>query len=208
MKCILAKDKMIMMTERESLPKSAIVPASDYVIIGGTGDLSLRKIFPALFLRYVAGQVTNNFRLFVVGRQEIDANEFRKKLEPHLAPSISELEGDVGLMDRFLHLVEFTCVDITQPMSMMALAEILLPEESEGRPIVFYLSIAPSLFSDACHVFTKLVLLCPRAGLLSKSRLVMIVPHRGKSMMNCLQHSRKIRFTGLTIILVRKPFRT
>ena len=33
------------MTERETLPQSAIVPASDYVIIGGTGDLSLRKIF-------------------------------------------------------------------------------------------------------------------------------------------------------------------
>ena len=171
MKCILAKDKMIMMTERESLPKSAIVPASDYVIIGGTGDLSLRKIFPALFLRYVAGQVTNNFRLFVVGRQEIDANEFRKKLEPHLAPSISGVDGDVGLMDRFMNLVEFTCVDITQPMSMMALAEILLPEESEGRPIVFYLSIAPSLFSDACQRIHEAGLVMPQSRLVVEKPL-------------------------------------
>ena len=36
--------------ESEALPLSASVPASDYVIIGGTGDLSIRKIFPALFL--------------------------------------------------------------------------------------------------------------------------------------------------------------
>ncbi len=36
------------MNERETLPLSAAVPASDYVIIGGTGDLSLRKIFPAV----------------------------------------------------------------------------------------------------------------------------------------------------------------
>ena len=171
MKCILAIDNIIMMTERESLPKSAIVPASDYVIIGGTGDLSLRKIFPALFLRYVAGQVTNNFRLFVVGRQEIDANEFRKKLEPHLAPSISGVDGDVGLMDRFMNLVEFTCVDITQPMSMMALAEILLPEESEGRPIVFYLSIAPSLFSDACQRIHEAGLVMPQSRLVVEKPL-------------------------------------
>ena len=51
------------MTEYAHLPQSAAVPPSDYVIIGGTGDLSLRKIFPALFLRYAAGQVTDDFRL-------------------------------------------------------------------------------------------------------------------------------------------------
>ena len=60
------------MTEHKTLPQSAIVPASDYVIIGGTGDLALRKIFPALFLRYAAGQVTDDFRLYVLGRQTID----------------------------------------------------------------------------------------------------------------------------------------
>ena len=72
----------------ETLPQSAVVPASDYVIIGGTGDLSLRKILPALFLRYAAGQVTDEFRLFVVARQEIRADEFRAKLEPHCAAAI------------------------------------------------------------------------------------------------------------------------
>ena len=59
--------------ESEALPLSASVPASDYVIIGGTGDLSIRKIFPALFLRYLAGQVTDNFQFFVVGRRKISA---------------------------------------------------------------------------------------------------------------------------------------
>ena len=72
------------MTDGETLPQSAIVPVSNYVIIGGTGDLSLRKIFPALFLRYAAGQVTNDFRLFVVGRQEINVDEFREKLTASL----------------------------------------------------------------------------------------------------------------------------
>ena len=52
------------MREPEALPVSASVPASDYVIIGGTGDLSTRKIFPALFLRFLAGQITNEFRFF------------------------------------------------------------------------------------------------------------------------------------------------
>ena len=99
------------MNEREALPQSAVVPASDYVIIGGTGDLSLRKIFPALFLRYVAGQVTNDFRLFVVGRQEINASEFQEKLKPHCASAISGLDDGVGLMNRFMNLIKFVCIE-------------------------------------------------------------------------------------------------
>ena len=39
-------------------PSSASkLPASDYVIFGGTGDLSFRKIFPAFFWRYLDGQL-------------------------------------------------------------------------------------------------------------------------------------------------------
>ena len=54
------------MTDYEILPQTALIPASDYVIIGGTGDFALRKIFPALLARYAAGQVTDDFRLYVV----------------------------------------------------------------------------------------------------------------------------------------------
>ena len=43
----------------EMMPQSALVPDSDYIIIGGTGDLALRKIFPALFWRFLDGQVTS-----------------------------------------------------------------------------------------------------------------------------------------------------
>ena len=159
------------MTERETLPQSAIVPTSDYVIIGGTGDLSLRKIFPALFLRFAAGQVTNKFRLFVVGRQEISAPEFREKLEPHFASSMSGLDGGAELIDRFMDLVRFACIDISQPMSMVGLAETLLSEESEGRPIIFYLSIAPSLFSAACQRIHEAGLVLPQSRLVVEKPL-------------------------------------
>lgn len=160
-----------MMTERETLPQSALVPASDYVIIGGTGDLSLRKIFPALFMRYAAGQVTNDFRFFVVGRQEISATEFQEKLEPHFASSMSGLDDSVGLIDRFMDLVEFVCIDISQTMSMAGLAETLLPLKSEDRPIIFYLSIAPSLFSAACQRIHEAGLALPQSRLVVEKPL-------------------------------------
>ena len=49
----------------EQISQIATVPDSDYVIFGGTGDLALRKIFPAFFWRFLDGQVTENFRLII-----------------------------------------------------------------------------------------------------------------------------------------------
>ena len=44
---------------------------SDYVIIGGTGDLALRKILPALFWRYLDGQITSDYRIAAASRRDI-----------------------------------------------------------------------------------------------------------------------------------------
>ena len=90
----------------ESLPQSAIVPPSDYVIIGGTGDLSLRKIVPALFLRYVAGQVTDEFRIFIVGRHALDLAEFKAKLQPHCRDAMAGIDNAAKLLDQFCALLK------------------------------------------------------------------------------------------------------
>ena len=66
----------------EMMPQSALVPDSDYIIIGGTGDLALRKIFPALFWRFLDGQVTSSFRLIAAARQEISKKDFADRLRP------------------------------------------------------------------------------------------------------------------------------
>jgi glucose-6-phosphate 1-dehydrogenase len=72
----------------EIVPKSATIPESDYVIIGGTGDLALRKIFPALFWRCVAGQITPDFRLLVAARHVMSKQEFSEMLRPFCAPAL------------------------------------------------------------------------------------------------------------------------
>ena len=43
---------------------SRVIPVepADLVIFGGTGDLARRKILPALFRRFCAGQIRNRSR--------------------------------------------------------------------------------------------------------------------------------------------------
>ena len=157
-------------TEPDALPITASVPASDYVIIGGTGDLSTRKIFPALFLRFLAGQITNEFRFFVVGRNKISAEEFRALLEPHCLPETESKDTIARSMAHFIELISFIDLDINKPNSMDKLASLLMAKANLERPVIFYLSVAPSLFNAACQRIRESNLV------LAQSRLVVEKP--------------------------------
>ena len=62
----------------ELIPKSAEIPNSDFVIIGGTGDLAFRKIYPALFWRFISGQINKEFRIFSIARSFQEKDQFSK----------------------------------------------------------------------------------------------------------------------------------
>ena len=74
------------------LPESAAIAPSDYVIIGGTGDLALRKIFPALFYRYLDKQIDEHFRMFAVARKISTKDGFVEKLRPFCQEAIDSQE--------------------------------------------------------------------------------------------------------------------
>src|SRR5580704_6392720 len=48
--------------------KVAVLPTFDMLLFGGTGDLVTRKLLPALYRRYAAGQVSAESRIFGVAR--------------------------------------------------------------------------------------------------------------------------------------------
>jgi glucose-6-phosphate 1-dehydrogenase len=54
------------------------VPPFDLVVFGATGDLSLRKLFPALLHRFLDGQIPPQSRIIGAARSELDTQTFRK----------------------------------------------------------------------------------------------------------------------------------
>ena len=52
------------------------IKSFNLVIFGGDGDLSKRKILPALYQRYVDGQLNANFKIICIRRKESALNFF------------------------------------------------------------------------------------------------------------------------------------
>ena len=121
-----------------NLPKSALIPASDYIIFGGTGDLATRKILPALFWRFLDGQINENFNIFVCSRKETTM-EF-------LEQRISEQEGGIWKENKlswkkFKILIKLIRLDVSTGIGSETLKAKLVLKISTSRPIIFYLSL-------------------------------------------------------------------
>ena len=156
---------------RQSLPETAAVPASDYIIIGGTGDLALRKIFPALFYRYLDGQITSDFRLVAAARQAVSIEEFTKKLEPFCESAFEEQADAKALFADFIKLITLIPLDVMSGAGGEELASFVSEKQSDARPVIFYMAISPSLFGTSCQLLNKVGLVTPSARLVVEKPL-------------------------------------
>src|SRR6267142_5038630 len=59
----------------------AVLPTFDMLLFGGTGDLVTRKLLPALYRRYAAGQVSAESRIYGVARTALSRAEYLAKAE-------------------------------------------------------------------------------------------------------------------------------
>lgn len=144
------------------------VPPFDLVVVGATGDLSLRKLFPALLHRYLDGQIPKQSRIIGASRTELDAAGFRAMVREGLAKFSPGVCLDDGKCDAFLALIDYVPLDIAgAPAQWRALGRAL--EGRSGNIRIFYLATAPSLFAPAAAKLAE-------AGLAAGSRIVLEKP--------------------------------
>ena len=155
---------------QQPVPDSAVVSASDYVVIGGTGDLSVHKILPALFRRYLAGQVTDGFRVVSAALGETTRDEYAGMIRPFCLGEKAD-RARVEAFGRFMELVRPINLDVASGDGAAGLAALLGERYSESRPVIFYLAVAPSLFSSACRTLKEHSMVVPQARLVVEKPL-------------------------------------
>ncbi len=119
----------------------------DVVVFGGTGDLAVRKLLPALYLRARDGQLTPESRIVAVSRAGLDDAGYRDKVAGELARHVGA-DLDQPHLDSFLARLHHVTLDVDHPEDWPALSERLAGHEDRVR--VFYLAAAPSLFGPIC----------------------------------------------------------
>jgi glucose-6-phosphate 1-dehydrogenase len=125
----------------------------DLVIFGATGDLSLRKLVPALYHRDVAGQLNDDARLFAVARGEMSDAEYREMAAAALKEHVAADEFDAARVGHFLQRFRYLSLDAQKSEDYEGLKAAL--DGGDNRIVVFYLAMAPRFFGPICTQLAK-----------------------------------------------------
>ncbi|NEX61643.1 glucose-6-phosphate dehydrogenase [Noviherbaspirillum galbum] len=123
----------------------------DLVLFGGGGDLSMRKLLPALFNRERCNDLPATARIICVGRHEWNREAFLKEIDDNARPHVTG-SVDAPAWQRFCDKLVYVMLDAMHADSYEALAKALRPDGPDARVTrVFYLATPPSLFSHICQ---------------------------------------------------------
>src|ERR671917_1108968 len=122
------------------------------VIFGATGDLTKRKLIPALYRLVQDRLVPAEFAVVGASRTELSHEEFRAKMREAVAQFAEGGLGDEQVWDSFAQKLYYATLDIGTADHYATLAALLSQIDSErgtqGNRL-FYLSTSPTLYSEA-----------------------------------------------------------
>jgi glucose-6-phosphate 1-dehydrogenase len=134
--------------ERELDSLSAVL-----VIFGGTGDLTNRKLMPALYNLVLDGLLPEHFKVVAVGRRDKTEEAYRKDIY-HSVSKYSRNKLDESIWTRLQDMIHYYQLDFTDMNGYGALKDYLsrLDEAAgTGGNRVFYLAVAPEYFETIVH---------------------------------------------------------
>ena len=121
------------------------------VIFGATGDLTKRKLFPALYNLAKENFLPENFAIVGVGRQEMETEDFRSKIIRELQEFIIG-PVDKALIKWFEERTYYTGGDFDDDKKLFKDLKKLLGEVVKTHKIAenyfYYLATPPSLFAN------------------------------------------------------------
>ena len=127
-----------------SLPKAG---SCLLVIFGGTGDLTRRKLIPALYDLACIGCTNPNFVVLGVGRTQLTDEQFRERMHEGAAKSKDARDYSEDEWNKFAKRLHYLVGDANRPDFYPLLKSKIEEMQKEGasKNVLFYVSTPASL---------------------------------------------------------------
>jgi glucose-6-phosphate 1-dehydrogenase len=157
---------------RVGLRQERVISPQCLVIFGASGDLTHRKLVPALFELFRQRRLPSEFAVLGCARRPWSDDEFRQKMEEALGPLVQE---DPQAWRTFAAGLFYEPVDLQKDGDVVRLSKRLDQidrQRATRNNRTFYLSVSPAFYGSGCRALAA-------AGLLSdpsRSRVVIEKP--------------------------------
>ena len=120
----------------------------DLVLFGGTGDLTWRKLMPALFQAFRHGKLPAGGRILSVARDDRTDDNYRAFIKERFSEVDSPKRPTEEEFARFGALLNYKRMDLSQPSDYAGLKTWL--DERNADTAVLFLATSPHLFPVIC----------------------------------------------------------
>ncbi|WP_321800253.1 glucose-6-phosphate dehydrogenase [Burkholderia sp. BCC1988] len=124
----------------------------EFVLFGGTGDLAMRKILPALYSAHRDGLLAPEGRIVAVAQNTLDTAGYLNWVEESVRPHLTQARFDANAWRGFCGRLSYVALDASQPGAFARLADVLSPKSARQ---IFYLATGPSLFVPICRALDQ-----------------------------------------------------
>ncbi len=116
----------------------------EIVLFGGTGDLAMRKLLPALYQRFVAGEFDARTRILAAASSALSRAEYIARAREHSREHLAATEFSEQRWSEFAACLDYQKVDATRIEDFRALKARIADRDAQLR--VWFLSTSPSLY--------------------------------------------------------------
>jgi glucose-6-phosphate 1-dehydrogenase len=155
----------------------------DLVLFGGSGDLAMRKLLPAMYVRDVAKDLPDTARIVCVGRHEWSTEEFLATVESTSKPHIKASAINAAHWEKFTKRIVYVSLNATDAGSYAPLVKALRTDAAITR--VFYLATPPHLFARICDNLAA-------AGLATSNSRVVLEKPLGRDLASAKQINAEV----------------
>lgn len=122
------------------------------VIFGATGDLARRKLIPALFRRFLDGQIDPSSQIIGVARSDWQDDEFLAAAKESCRAKVTSWPEEEW--QHFCKLLRYFALDATDNDADWSGLLAHLPAQDD-RPRIFYLATTPLIFVSICEALGR-----------------------------------------------------
>ncbi|GAB3936585.1 glucose-6-phosphate dehydrogenase [Mucilaginibacter myungsuensis] len=120
-----------------------------FVIFGGTGDLNMRKLAPAIYNLFLDGWLPGNFAVVGTGRTKFTDEEYRAKLLEGINSFSRSGKADKAKWDEFQKHVFYQVSDATDSATYKEFSHRIDAFNAEWKTkanVIYYLAVSPNFF--------------------------------------------------------------
>jgi len=128
------------------------IPECTAVIFGANGDLTKRKLLPALYRLAYERRLSSGFAVLGISRTPMSDDAFREKMCSSVAKYLEDSPFDKEVWADFARSLYYMAGDIADPQAFLNLAARVNEIDGErhtGGNVLFYLSTQPSQYASA-----------------------------------------------------------